>query len=84
MRPKHPDKDIERAVQHAEAAGWKFTKGHGHAWGILRCPRHDAACRCGTFCQMSIWSTPKNPSGFAKQLCRHVDGCIHAKKGEKK
>jgi hypothetical protein len=26
---------------------------------------------------MSIWSTPKNPGRFARQIIQKVDGCVH-------
>lgn len=34
MRPRHPNKHIEAAVQYAESLGWRFIKGHGHRWGV--------------------------------------------------
>ncbi len=77
MRNRHPDKDIEAALCYAETKGWKIVKRTGHAWGSLRCPRNDQDCRCGLFCQMSIWSTPKNPMRHAQQLQQKVDGCTY-------
>ncbi|HXQ50415.1 MAG TPA: hypothetical protein VN802_04915 [Stellaceae bacterium] len=74
---KHPERVIEEAVRHAEALGWAWRKGGGHAWGIIRCPWNDRACRNGTFCQASIWSTPRNPTNHARHLERVVDKCIH-------
>lgn len=74
-RAKHPNKEVERAIQHAEANGWVVEVGGSHAWGKLYCPYNDAECRCGTFCITSIWSTPKNPGNFARQLKRVVDNC---------
>lgn len=83
MRPRHPDKEVELAILHAEATGWTCMKrdGKGHCWGILRCPHNDAKCRCGEFCQLSVWSTPRNGGNHARQIVRRVDGCIHANKG---
>ncbi|MGB7933154.1 MAG: hypothetical protein WCH04_13180 [Gammaproteobacteria bacterium] len=77
MRKKHPDKEIEDTVCYAETQGWQVIKCSGHAWGLLRCPYHDQECRCGQFCQMSVWSTPKDPGRHARQLRRKIDGCIH-------
>ena len=36
-RPRHPDKDIEAAIAHAEELGWTVKKriGKTHAWGIV-------------------------------------------------
>ena len=55
-RSRHPIKEIEAAVQAAEAKDWTVTSSHGHPWGILRCP-HGA--RGG--CQISVYSTPRDP-----------------------
>ena len=74
-RAKHPNKDVESAVAHAEAEGWRVDIGGSHAWGKMYCPYNDEQCRCGIHCITSIWSTPKNPSNFAKQLRRVVDNC---------
>lgn len=73
-RPSHPNKEIEAAVSHAEALGWRWSKVGGHAWGRLLCPHHD---RDG--CVLFIWSTPRNPENHARQLLRQVARCPHAK-----
>lgn len=79
MRRRHPNKEVEKVLRYAESNGWQVFKRDGHAWGSMRCPQNDADCRCGQFCQMSIWSTPRNPGNHARQLKRKVDGCIHDK-----
>ena len=79
--PTHPNKEIDAAVRHATDNGWSFVKGRGHAWGIIRCPRNDKECRCGTFCQVSIWSTPRVPENEARKIIKAVDGCMF-KEGE--
>lgn len=73
-RPKHPNKAIEAAIQYAEDNGWRYREagGSSHAWGRLLCPEES---REG--CQMSIWSTPRNPENHAKQIRRRVDNCEH-------
>ena len=76
QRPKHPSKEIDNAVEYAEQQGWQFVKARGHAWGMLRCPWNDKDCRCGTFCQTSIWSTPRNPEAHARQIRRLIEGCF--------
>lgn len=81
-RRRHPDKDIEAAVRHAEAHGWRVTLGGSHAWGKMYCPFDDADCRCGEFCIAGIWSTPRNPVTHAKQLRRVVDGCVRRRLAE--
>ncbi len=78
MAGQHPDKDIRKAIAHAVAKGWTLHKAKGHAWGILRCPENDAACRCGEFCQISVWSTPRSPTNEARRIRRLVDGCMFA------
>ncbi len=77
-RKKHAKKEIEEAIRFAESKGWtvKSSGSSAHAWGILRCPNNSLDCRCGEFCSMSIWSTPKNSANHAKQIRRVVDNCI--------
>lgn len=84
MRKKHPSKEIEKAISYAESNGWRVIERSGHAWGSLVCPQNSADCRCGQFCQMSVWSTPKNTGNHAKQLIQKVDGCIYDENGELK
>ncbi|WP_322366731.1 hypothetical protein [Pseudomonas sp. Teo4] len=74
-RPSHAKKEVEQALRHAESKGWKVVVGGGHCWGKLYCPFNDAECRCGEFCITSVWSTPRNPGTFARQLRRVVDRC---------
>jgi len=76
-RKKHPKKEIEQALTHAEEHGWKVKVGGGHAWGKIYCPLNDKECRCGEFCISSIWSTPKNATNHAKQIRRVVDNCMN-------
>lgn len=73
-RPRHPKKEVEDAVEYAEAEGWTYRK-QGH-WGRLYCPHHD---RDG--CQLGVNGTPKNAGNHAKQIIRVVDRCPH-KQGE--
>ncbi|UPG92244.1 hypothetical protein L2Y96_10910 [Luteibacter aegosomaticola] len=74
-RSRHPKPDIEAALRHAEAHGWRIEQGGSHAWGKMLCPYDSRDCRCGVYCITSIWSTPANPGNFAKRLRRAVDGC---------
>lgn len=71
-RPRHPNKEIESAVQYAEEQGWTCELSNGHAWSILRCAHHT---RDG--CQMGVWSTPKRPENHAKRIKRFVERCPH-------
>lgn len=82
-RKKHPNPSIEKAVKYAESKSWVYVEvgKSAHAWGKLVCPHNDNECRCGTFCQNSIWSTPKSPENHAKHIRRWVDKCIHADEG---
>ena len=79
-RTRHPKKEIEEAIRHAEANGWRVEIGGSHAWGKLYCPYNDAECRCGEFCITSIWSTPRNPGNYARKLRRVVDNCAARKR----
>lgn len=76
-RKSHPNKDVEAAIQYAEASDWKVKEGEH--WGFLYCPYNDDECRCGTRCMAGIWSTPENPGNHARQLRQVVDGCTARK-----
>ena len=76
VRARHPKKEVEEALRHAESKGWRVEVGGSHAWGKIYCPYNDAECRCGEFCITSIWSTPRNPGNFARKVRRIVDNCV--------
>ena len=76
-RPRHPKKEIEAAIQHAEGLGWRVSVGGSHAWGHLYCPLHT---REG--CIVPIWSTPKNPGKHAKGIRRSIRNCEHQPNGD--
>lgn len=82
-RSRHPKKDVEKALQQLEVLGWVVVErsGRGHAWGLVRCPTPDAACRGGTFCQMTVNSTPENPQNHAAKLLDKAAGCTARKGG---
>lgn len=71
-RPRHPDKDIERAVRYAESLNWRVLMSHGHLWGQLFCPQ---STRDG--CKVGVYSTPRNPQNHARHIQRDVDLCPH-------
>jgi hypothetical protein len=71
-RPKHPNKDIEKAIKYAESFDWIVQKRQGHCWGRLLCGQGDSSG-----CSMSVWSTPKNPVHHANQIKRLIDKCTH-------
>lgn len=71
-RSRHPNKEIEAAVQYAEASGWTVEMSNGHAWGHLLCPLHT---RDG--CMVPVWSTPKSAENHAKGIRRKVNMCRH-------
>ncbi len=77
-RSRHPDKEIELAVQYAEALGWsvKMSK-KGHAWGFLLCPH---ATREG--CKIGVYSTPRNTGNHARHIRNRVDRCDHRMEGD--
>jgi hypothetical protein len=82
-RKRHSEPCIEKAVKYAESMGWVYVAAgkSAHAWGKIQCPNNDKQCRCGQFCQNSIWSTPKNPEAHAKKIRQWVEHCIYEKKG---
>ena len=73
-RPKHPNKEIETAIKHAELQGWRYKESgdSAHSWGRLLCPLES---REG--CAMSVWSTPRNPYQHADQIKRRIKMCPH-------
>jgi hypothetical protein len=79
-RASHPKKEVEQAIRYAEGNGWRVEVGGSHAWGRMYCPYNDAECRCGDFCIVSIWSTPKSPGNLARKLKRVVDNCTARKR----
>jgi hypothetical protein len=36
-RPSHPNKEVEKSLQQAEAQGWRIEVGGSHAWGNGKC-----------------------------------------------
>ena len=81
-RTAHPKKEVEEAIRYAETNGWRVEVGGSHAWGPMYCPYNDVECRCGDFCIVSIWGTPKSPGNFARQLKRVVDNCTARKRAD--
>lgn len=79
-RPSHPKKEVEEAIRYAESYGWSVSVGGAHAWGKMLCPYNDSECRCGEFCRVGIWSTPKDAGNHGKALKRVVDNCTTRKK----
>jgi hypothetical protein len=74
MRPRHPDKHIEEAVQYAESLGWRVTVPGGHAWGHIWCPE---TSRDG--CRFPIYSTPRVPEYHARNIRKYVAQCRHGR-----
>ena len=74
VRPRHPNKEIETAIQYAEARGWRYKKaGHSaHAWGRLLCPLQTQAG-----CMLSVWSTPRNVVNHVIQIRKRIKQCPH-------
>lgn len=81
-RKRHPKKEVEEALQYAEAHGWRVEPNGGHPWGKIYCPQNSKDCRCGEFCITSIWSTPKNAGNHAKQIRRVIDNCTEKENHE--
>ena len=71
-RSRHPNKEIEAALNYAESLGWRVekAKGKGHAWGRMYCR---FANRRG--CKMSVWSTPGVPEDHAERIVKKVNNC---------
>jgi len=71
-RSRHPNKEIEAAVQHAEACGWIVEMSKGHSWARLLCPLHTP-----DGCILFVWSTPRDNENHANSLLRSIDRCRH-------
>ena len=77
--PKHPKKEVHKALKQARAAGWSVVRSRGrssHAWGL-------AACPSGT-CRVRLSGTPRTPEDLADTIRRNVANCrcIPVKKEE--
>jgi hypothetical protein len=64
-RDRHPKKDVEKAIEHAEDERWTVEVTHsGHVWGVIFCPAR--------ICFLRVSSTPKTketrPSESAASL----------------
>jgi len=66
---KHPNKEIQAAIDFALVYGWTFKLSKGHAFGRLKCGKGHRQH------QISVWSTPRNPYSHAKQIVRQVIAC---------
>jgi hypothetical protein len=79
-RKKHKTKEIEATLRLAEANGWKVEQAgkSAHCWARLYCPYEglNEKCRCGNFCIVSVWGTPRNPLAHAENIRRAVENCI--------
>jgi len=85
-RDKHPNKEIEAALQYAESKNWRVEKSKGksaHAWGRVYCPTKDNFCINTERCITSIWSTPRNAVNHARLLKKMVDRCLDLKEKQK-
>ncbi len=75
---KHPNKEIQSAIEYAKSKAFTVEQGGSHCWGQMYCPaeRTHLDCQGGAHCITSILSTPKNPENHAKRLRKIVDRCI--------
>ena len=76
MRPRHPNKHIEEAIQYAESLGWRVELSSGHAWGFLWCPERS---RDGH--SIGVNSTPRVPERHARDIRKRIDRCPHGQGG---
>jgi hypothetical protein len=73
-RNRHPDKDVQKALDAAGDAGAELEvrPKQGHAWGRLSC-----GGRGQDRCAMLIWSTPRNPYAHARDIRALMRKCPH-------
>lgn len=79
-RRRHPDREIEMALQYAEAHGWRVetSSGHAHAWGRMYCPGGNAGCGLSNNRVTTIAGTPRSAGDHARRLRHLVDRCLGA------
>jgi hypothetical protein len=65
--PRHPKKEVNRALQLAKAKGWVWRSG-AH-WGVLTCPHGHPECR------ISVNGTPRIPELEAKRIIDRIEHC---------
>lgn len=70
-RDRHPNKEIEEAIQYAIGKGWKVEQNRGHG-GRIKCPYDH---RDG--CMISFASTPRCSKNEKRRLLRYIDRCSH-------
>lgn len=77
-RKRHPDRDIEKALQYAERRGWRIevSSGHAHAWGRMFCPGEGAQCKWRKYRIVSIASTPRSTGDHAAHIRHIVERCL--------
>jgi hypothetical protein len=75
-RSRHPNKDIEAAIQYAEARGWYFVRAGSHGWGLFRCPHSG---RDGH--EFMVQSTPRVARNHADLFRKVVRRCQHVAEG---
>ena len=74
MANRHPNKEIQAALNYAVANGWSVEKSkRGHNWGRILC---DHSGRDG--CLKFVYSTPRDPVRHARDIRYCVDHCPHS------
>ena len=74
---RHPNKEINAAVQFAVRSGWELRLSRGHLWGRLKCPDRSRNGHMTMVC-----STPKDKDNAAKNIRRDVLKCVHGMEGK--
>lgn len=71
---KHPNKEIQAAIDFAISKGWRIIKAgsSAHAFCRIYCPENN---RNG--CKLSIYSTPRSAKNHARLIVRRVNDCPH-------
>ena len=74
MAKYHQNKEIGGAVEFALSKGFRIVKAgrSSHAAFLLYCPEAIRGSH-----KMSVYSTPRNTQGHARDIRRWVDSCEH-------
>jgi len=74
VHPKHPKKEINEALDHADSLGLVVERtSAGHKWGRIVCVEGE---------WVAVWSTPRSPFAHARRLRKWADRHVHVGYGE--
>ncbi|WP_419552005.1 hypothetical protein [Candidatus Poriferisodalis sp.] len=73
---RHPDKDVNAALEAMSEAGWRIERARSrsaHAWGKAFCPYSEQ--RAHLDCAVSVSGTPRSGGNEARRLQGRIRRC---------